>query len=334
MKLILHIGSPKTGSTSLQKSLYANHDLLLEKGFFYPFFNDEFNHNLLSLLVRNSPPTRQFIQGNIKPPAYYEESGFEALNKIIKQIDFLKPNTVILSSEYFFYDLNNEQMEILKQNLFDKFDDVKIVLYIKNPVDYYSSMALQTFKASYITQGPYVPSYKNIIQSYSKHFSTDVIEFSSQNLYQDDIVKDFYSRYVPEIKQNVPCVRMNTTISVESLLILSKYQSIFYRSQNDVFNQGIKKAYKILQYIEQENKLFRKPKLKDWVINHIYISSLEESRYLKDTFKIDFIKKPFHLNDSIRGDKKSFKIQDLFEIDQKRVDEILVHLLKFIASIL
>lgn len=34
--LILHIGTPKTGTTAIQKFLYDNQTLLKEKGFFYP----------------------------------------------------------------------------------------------------------------------------------------------------------------------------------------------------------------------------------------------------------------------------------------------------------
>ena len=116
MKLILHIGSPKTGSTSLQKSLCANHDLLLEKGYYYPHITDMFNHNVLSLLFRNAPPTRQFTQGDVKSPAYYEAVGFEELNKIKAQLKFLKPKTVILSSEYYFYELRKKHMDILNMH--------------------------------------------------------------------------------------------------------------------------------------------------------------------------------------------------------------------------
>ena len=36
MKILLHIGSPKTGTTTLQRTLYASRDTLADRGILYP----------------------------------------------------------------------------------------------------------------------------------------------------------------------------------------------------------------------------------------------------------------------------------------------------------
>ena len=38
-RLVLHIGGPKTGSTALQRTLFANRAALLERGFDYANVN-------------------------------------------------------------------------------------------------------------------------------------------------------------------------------------------------------------------------------------------------------------------------------------------------------
>ncbi len=48
MTIFLHIGSPKTGTTSIQRFFAANHALLRNKGFLYPKFAGPENHTKLA----------------------------------------------------------------------------------------------------------------------------------------------------------------------------------------------------------------------------------------------------------------------------------------------
>lgn len=44
MKAIIHIGTLKTGSTSIQNSLFSNRELLFKKGVIYPDIGSNFQH--------------------------------------------------------------------------------------------------------------------------------------------------------------------------------------------------------------------------------------------------------------------------------------------------
>ena len=44
MKAIIHIGTLKTGSTSIQNSLFSNRELLLNRGIIYPDIGSNFQH--------------------------------------------------------------------------------------------------------------------------------------------------------------------------------------------------------------------------------------------------------------------------------------------------
>lgn len=52
MKLILHLGMPKTGSTSIQTFMAQNRDNLLALGVLYPKVNiSTNNHNFISIFL-------------------------------------------------------------------------------------------------------------------------------------------------------------------------------------------------------------------------------------------------------------------------------------------
>lgn len=67
MKLILHVGSHKTGTTSIQSTLAENRDWLLERGFFYPNItqtnhsHNEFAHRLAVADTEEIDAIRKYI---------------------------------------------------------------------------------------------------------------------------------------------------------------------------------------------------------------------------------------------------------------------------------
>ena len=74
-RLILHIGTHKTGSTSIQKTLDLNRKLLASNGFFFPAVQPS-NHSVSFYpIFMNDPTENLFIKGmyNISSRAQIEE---------------------------------------------------------------------------------------------------------------------------------------------------------------------------------------------------------------------------------------------------------------------
>ncbi|MGI9369243.1 MAG: hypothetical protein ACR2O2_10450, partial [Ruegeria sp.] len=46
-ELILHIGHPKTGTTTLQQTFKKNRDFLEKQGILYPMQSSQYNHKLI-----------------------------------------------------------------------------------------------------------------------------------------------------------------------------------------------------------------------------------------------------------------------------------------------
>ena len=93
MKLILHCGQPKTGSSSIQKMLKSSSKKLLEKNILY--YCDGLNQNVLSYISGKRHRVTQDKDNLL----------VERMENIVANVKNLaklhKPNYVILSSEKF-----------------------------------------------------------------------------------------------------------------------------------------------------------------------------------------------------------------------------------------
>ncbi len=117
--LLIHIGTPKTGSSSIQHFCYQNDKLLKSYGWCYPQFENYFNV--------------QYHETNGGVFCYPDE--FHILNKNHPRWELiwgnilqnLKSYNVILSNEVFWY---RENREILKEAV-KKWDNVKVLVYLR-----------------------------------------------------------------------------------------------------------------------------------------------------------------------------------------------------------
>ena len=102
MRLILHIGSDKTGTTSIQKALSLSRNYLAQKGVLYPQLENSDNHNLLavSFMGKERRQPRRLVRRYGNSDAVLSASGnaWLAIKQQLEQNDF---HTVILSGEHF-----------------------------------------------------------------------------------------------------------------------------------------------------------------------------------------------------------------------------------------
>lgn len=333
MKLILHIGSPKTGTTTLQNSLYGNHDQLIKNKVLYPRLKNRKNHNSLSLLYRNNPPTREFMQNGLKTPEEYKTEADNIFNTIKRKIDIHSPNYVVLSGEYFFFKLNEDQIADLQNRLSAIFDEIKVVCYLRDPVDYYSSFSLQVLKASYELRGPFSPTYKEILSSYSTGFDIDARRFNRKSLIGADIVSDFIDTYIPALNGIIQSSRSNETISANSLALISQYRKTFHTDENDIFNPQSQKLYQIFQKIEKEADLYEKPQLHSWVKDYIYSQFIDDNTYLHQNHGINFMDGITINETTPKVPSKRYSIEELYEINEDTKNKLILEMLKYVASL-
>ncbi|MFN6483331.1 MULTISPECIES: hypothetical protein [unclassified Nostoc] len=135
--IYLHIGMPKTGTSSLQKILFNNRNKLLKNGYLYPMsgirnnakeVEDRYCHNLLALF---------FLDFKEKNDLLSQFSTWEGLKT---EIDSINPKNVIISAEAFtFYDVFYKSETIAKVKNLLKDYEIKIVIYFRKQDDFLES---------------------------------------------------------------------------------------------------------------------------------------------------------------------------------------------------
>lgn len=229
-KLILHIGSHKTGSTALQNSLYANIDILEKNhGIFYGSFHNvwRMHHNLAFGLFREALEEKLIDY----PQNHYYFTEIAEHSKVV--IERIKQETmyadnynkVIISSEGLFgignffafhsgIDLNEKEQESINENVISSLKnlledfDVKVLCYLRrqdlilesfynqyckgpNPSDL---LPLPSFE-QYCNKRPIVMNYHKEISLWANYFGKDNIIVRPYEFKQlpFGVVNDFYS---------------------------------------------------------------------------------------------------------------------------------------------
>jgi len=161
-RLIVHIGMPKTASTTLQSFLFSNSETLKKFGIFY---SKSLHHNNVKFYPLFFDKPYDFI--DIKKFYSSEDLATKAFNKFrqewIAVFNSEDYSDLIISSEYL-YLCTKSQVVKIKNFINGYFDDIKIICYIRDPKSYLKSQIQEGIKSGYITND----NFDNLITEYSK----------------------------------------------------------------------------------------------------------------------------------------------------------------------
>ena len=136
--IYIHVGSPKTATSSIQNILQSERKLLEKNDFLYPISccSNNAHHALVCDLNLNF--------GAKVPDFWYR--GLEKGNnwdKLINEISSTKCKNIILSSELF-YVLDKKKLSIIKEKLGEY--DIKLIVFIRRPDELFNSFYNQDVK--------------------------------------------------------------------------------------------------------------------------------------------------------------------------------------------
>ena len=179
MEYILHIGLPKTGSTSLQKALWNNRGFLRQNGVIYPGTLSEVRPKHKGLLV-------DLVAGRLSIKDWermiFEESGVGA-------------DVCVLSNENFSF---MEKPELFASLI--RPDRIRVVMYIREPVAYIASRYRHNLLAGNMTMRfwdfakSYRLPYLSVAERWGRFIGRKRVEIR-RNDYSDakwNIVSDFF----------------------------------------------------------------------------------------------------------------------------------------------
>lgn len=240
MKCYVHIGSPKTGTSSIQSFLSLNKNLLFKHNYCIDFFGYPQNFTTAFYCKEHYDEDPFLAYSNI-----YSEYDLQQFKKLYFEL-FKKRYTqenvqkVVISSE-FLEDLsqNIKQVNNLKNLLTDLgFDEYKIIYYIREQGEIMNSSISQSVKSGgrFITEAE-IPikakhyEYKQKIQMFEEVFgreNMDVRIFEKEIFKNGSIIEDFLDAidfsgsledfFIPENK--------NESLSYSGIQILNEYNKI------------------------------------------------------------------------------------------------------------
>ncbi|HEY9210955.1 MAG TPA: hypothetical protein VIO56_06050 [Methylotenera sp.] len=295
MKLILHLGMPKTGSTSIQTFMAQNRDNLLALGVLYPKVNiSTNNHNFISIFLNEHENIPRRYRAIYKDNAdLVLRDADQNWQRIKNQIDKIKPKSVILSGEAIFRGFENlDKINLFKNRLHQITDDIDILVYVRQPSKQYISHVQQRLKASGSFPPPQSLCVREILENIETCFDKKptVIAYERDALYRNDVVSDFIYRVLPEHEKTLnrlPAVAFNESISVESMSIMQDYRMENYPEKDNIPTVDSVRLLRSLRDVEKKYKIGTRPVLREELAQFIDHSSTD-LLFLAEYYDVQF----------------------------------------------
>ena len=304
-KIILHIGTNKTGTSSLQSFLAKNPTFLDRNGFIYPKFGQiYYGHHEIAYGLSNKT-----VYGFKLDP----NAGQNFLNQINNLYKDRPNHTVILSSEAFYS--RNEPSNIAKY--LDGFN-VKIICYFREYISYISSWYQQHISDSnfyghinsFFDQVKEQTEYEGFASQWVNAFGANNFiakSFDRTSLYKKDIIHDFFKILgIDKLSFDQKLYSNNYSLSGNLLYIKKLLNQYLTLEQADEIRDQIAC---LAEYYEEWYPLFSKPRPKHISFQGKLNMMGCHRDYIHDYYKdsLPLFNKKYNLNlklaDSISGSK-------------------------------
>ncbi|MGM1054156.1 MAG: hypothetical protein ACQEXO_17470 [Pseudomonadota bacterium] len=253
-KVFIHIGSGKTGTSSIQSALYEYE----KKGVGtvrYPVVYGKGHQSIEVLFKDFGSITRGLKQKFAKRSDYenFKKSFDTSLSEC------LECNNVILSSDFLFH-FSFLEVADFRRYLEDKgFNDFKVVVYFREPADYYLSYVQQKIKAAHSVPSPlnFKAGYRGRLNNWLEVFGSDVCVrmFDKDFMVDGDVLQDFSALLGGFFNADVKLVggvKVNESVSAEGMVLLQEFRRFFFFDKEDQFFKHSDFFLKKIQDIESQ----------------------------------------------------------------------------------
>ena len=204
-KLILHIGTEKTGTTSIQSALVKNRDKLENNNYFFPMsLGPRSQVKLANYALADGVISNLRIMDGIHTSSDVIPYREKVEKELAAELQRTKASTVVMSNEHCssrlvsLVDINR-----LKHFLSDYFDDIKIVVYLRQQESFLSSWYSTSVKNGNSKKIPNALNFRNnnmfnydlLLQKWEQVFGKNNIIlkiFEKEDLENGDVVEDFF----------------------------------------------------------------------------------------------------------------------------------------------
>ncbi|MGK7909745.1 MAG: hypothetical protein AB4040_21265 [Synechococcus sp.] len=241
-KVFLHIGTAKTGSTSIQTFLSHNRDLLYKNNYLYPSSPGKKNHlKLASFALDDSkmPHVRKLCGIKSRDDIIPFRESFTS--DILNEVHSSKATNIIFSNEHCDLLLLDSEVKRLHDLISQISSDTTIILYVRRQDDFLTTMYSTMIKNGKTTKFS-LPrkndryNFYALANRYAKYFGKNNIKvrlFKSELLKNSDVVDDFLDLVgIPDINLLETVNKSNLSLDVKHLDFLRRLNQYVPRVQN------------------------------------------------------------------------------------------------------
>ena len=327
--LFIHIGSGKTGTTSIQKFLAANRERLLDQNFCYPGYDDN-HHQLVTIFEKDDRILPRILASQNAQKIRLNSQIHRDI--IIKEIERSNKNFII-SSEYFQHITNNKNVKKIFHFFRKFFQKIEIIYYVREPIGLYQSIAQQYIKAASTFPGPSIKfNNKSIIESWALNFPVTVSTFDTDQ----DVIESFCRIVGINASPLCKASKANQSLSTEQVYLLSKIQHFRYGANENIYKSHLK----IISENPPPKNFSSKLIVKKNVSGVIWENNMDDMRWLNKKYGTNFQLKNYsidNLNDIQNLDGNFLNIDKIFQVNADFVAryeaQIIDNLLKIYHSI-
>ncbi|MEM6624976.1 MAG: hypothetical protein AAF674_22375 [Pseudomonadota bacterium] len=237
MDCVIHIGTEKTGTTSIQRTLDANAKRLLERGFYWPpVMRSGQNPRIVCYSLDDETIDLRKRRRQLTTPETIAEFRIKFEDRLRREIKKASnANMLLIVNEHLSRLEKRQELERLKQ-LIERFADrIRIVVYLRRQDRLMCSMYSQVIKIggtrenvfpvrSVETEGDFITfNYRRIVDLWADVFGREALNirtFEPESLVQGDVVMDFFDVAGLEGLTGIETTRINESLSVEALLTM------------------------------------------------------------------------------------------------------------------
>lgn len=251
MKILLHMGQGKTGTSALQRSLHTASDRLRSKGVFYPRFNQkDVAHHMLLPLCGNALGLPSWSLEDMGGPEVSRQNAQAAWNDICNYVRQNRPDVLVLSSEFLNYRTERNLKPILAGLLSELSGDITPILYVRNPVDHYRARLQQWLKQKNSPLPPIRLQLREAIAIDEAVFPNPVrlIAFDRAMLHGGDVIQDFSTRFLaPWVgATDLPAIQANVGLSAEALVLMARL-----RAEGGNTDETARRVARLIPFLEK-----------------------------------------------------------------------------------
>lgn len=273
MKVLLHIGSPKAGSTTIQHALKLNREQLGARNILTWEPDDSKGPPARTLANRFSPPNRPLLpreRMHFRTRAETVDWSLENWRALAALVKERKPALTVLSSESLFAVGNVKRV---LDALSETFSEITIIAYIRDPAEQYKSSLDQIIRdGARFADLPLPSEFRfpshEVIRAYHDILGKDrmiVRNFDRRNLAGGDLITDFFARIaqvaeteLDEIDAPAPA---NESLCAAATICLLAMNETFERFSTNDDRELIQRRFALVRRLIRSKKLAGLPKL-------------------------------------------------------------------------